>query len=295
MLISFRFSMVALVAVIFFRPTFGQAFFDDFETYAIGSFPAGRWHDVGLVDPSPPNPPDPSATVQIVTNARGTATKALVFADATAPSSGIYTATSIASVYRMNANIRIDRFSDQATSNSADFPVAMGFGAFGAGVDPSLWRGAQVYASSFTGGWRMKVFGTNGTQGDYDLNLAAATGRWYDVRLDFNSANGVMRGRIFDGATGAQLTDLRQVISGWTSTDGLFDTALVFDSETSGGITRSNLAVVDNVGVPETSSLMVLAFGLVSLVALRKRLRPRVGRVTVLPSAQRHAKQSRSF
>ena len=55
----------------------GDTLEEDFESYEPGTFPAPTWIDVGSLDPTPPNPPDPSVTVEVTTAPSGEGTQAL--------------------------------------------------------------------------------------------------------------------------------------------------------------------------------------------------------------------------
>src|SRR5215813_6907476 len=78
---------------------------ENFETQTLGAFPTG-WLDVAAIDPTPPNPPLPSAIVVSTTDAHGNPTRALATNDFIAPSQGIYRIVPHSSVYTSKADIR---------------------------------------------------------------------------------------------------------------------------------------------------------------------------------------------
>lgn len=103
------------------------------------TFPAPEWSDAGLVDPSPHNPPIPSATVEVTNDRLGVPTQVLSIPNALAPSQGIYRSNPVAPNYLVSVDVRIDRFSDSPEAVGADcVPVASGDGWQ---TPPSLiWR-----------------------------------------------------------------------------------------------------------------------------------------------------------
>ena len=93
----------------------GTPILEDFEEQAVGQFPVG-WTDVGEVDASLPNPPDPSAVVIDTTDAFGSPTQALQFLEAAASSpgfsQGIFQSVDPGSIYQMKMHTRIDQFNN---------------------------------------------------------------------------------------------------------------------------------------------------------------------------------------
>ena len=100
---------------------------DNFEGYALGSFPAAQWLDAAVPFPVLPpsvNAPLPSATVVATTNAFGAPTQALQTVDALGVSKGIYAPVPLSSSYSLAADIRTLRFADTAASPSLSFGPA---------------------------------------------------------------------------------------------------------------------------------------------------------------------------
>jgi len=126
------------------------SFFDDFEGETVGAFPS-KWLDIGLVEPNAPNPPIPSALVVQTTDAFGNPTKALATVDALAQSQGIYRNIPLSSRYISNADVRIDRFSNNSVNTVQDWAMAVGINRFvnDPVLDPAFTPSAQIYASSF--------------------------------------------------------------------------------------------------------------------------------------------------
>src|SRR5262245_25633919 len=79
-------------------------FSDDFEPYAVGSFPAANWTDTGQVSPfGVQPPPNPSCTVGLTTDAFGQPTQALHLDGSWVGSaSGIYRTVQSVSQYSLS-------------------------------------------------------------------------------------------------------------------------------------------------------------------------------------------------
>jgi hypothetical protein len=246
---------------------------DDFESYDYGTFPSPTWLDVGVVDPTPPNPPDPSCVVERRTDAFGQQTKALFLGDFFAPSSGIYAFTPIDRYYDVTVDVRVDRFSDLSNYPFSDYPVSIGPSVFEDGVDPAFWNCGQIYASVLTKTWRLYVIGPNVFQ-DIELGLPVNLGFWQTVELAVDTQTGSFRSRIWDVASGDLLLDRTDLIPDWTPAEGQYDTVSIFEGELTQDATIPNLTNVDNVSVnvvPEPAMFAVIAGGVLSLVAWRRR------------------------
>ena len=220
---------------------------DDFEGYAVGGFPSPDWLDVGLANPDPPNPPDPSAVIAVTNDPFGSPTQVLSIVDALAPSQGIYRSINVSPQYTVSADVRVDRFCDVPTP-ALDWAMEVAVGKLIPGMDPCCGAQCGIYAESFTQSWHVYVAGTNsGFLIDIDLGLGIDLGRWYRVALDLDAVNGVVHSRISDAASGTVLVDQSDVVKGWTANEGLYDIVDFFDGELTPENTVSNLAVIDNV------------------------------------------------
>ncbi len=237
---------------------------DNFESYAVGTFPSPTWLDVGSVFPGP-GEPVPSATVVATTNAFGNPTQALAIANAVSYSRGIYAPVAIGSQYSLDADIRVDQYSNAPAFTSSDWAMQLTFAE--AGVDNFAFTPqAGIYASSLTGGWRLFLIGGPGA--DIDLGVPANIGTWYNVSLQFDVATATFHSVIVNVLTGAVLVDQYNTIAGLTPAEAQYNSIAFFGGETSTGDTVADLAVVDNVNIsssPEPSSILLLGAGLAML------------------------------
>jgi hypothetical protein len=253
-----------------------ESIIENFEGQTVGAFPGG-WLDVGLVDPTPPNPPIPSAVVVNTTDAFGNPTRALATVAAIAPSQGIYQPITPQSIYRVSADVRIDRFSNNSLGDVLD-GVQVGFALAGPspGVDFAFIPSVGIYSASLSQAWRLYVVTENVVQPEFDLGPGSAVtlGTWYGIDLEIFADTGTIHSRIRELATGTVLVDRFDTFAGWVpSQDGVFDVLEFLDIELSPGTTISNLAVVDNivaeVGVPEPATLTLFGLGALSVLGSR--------------------------
>ncbi len=221
---------------------------DDFEAATLGALPDCPWLDVGLIDPTLPDPPNPSAIVANVAGPSGRSSKALQTVDAIAPTQGLYALVPVSSVYTVVADLRVDRYSDAAAFTTSDWAIQIGVGKLDGSTDLAFTPQVGIYASSLTQGWRLYADGAGSVAfADIDLELPATLGTWYRVEVVLTAATGSVRSRIWDAATDTLLVDRTDVVEGWSPSDGVFDRLMVIDGELSAGVTISNAATVDNV------------------------------------------------
>jgi len=222
---------------------------ETFETDTIGTFAQGPWLDLSAFpDPNPAT----SSKVVATTDALGAATNALAFPDALELTTGIYLPVPQSGRYRISAHVRIDRYSDGAISETAEWPVAVGITQLEPGPDAYASGGVQVYASSFTQEWRLFVAPADRVlSADIPLGLPAVIGTWYAIDLDVDAITGTFKTTITDIATSAVLLDRTDVMKGWTPALDTLNALVVLDGENlDNGVpfsTIPNLAVVDNI------------------------------------------------
>lgn len=246
---------------------------DDFEGYALGSFPSPTWTDVGTVQNL--GQALPTARVVATTDAFGNATQALSIRDQAGSSRGIFAPTAPGRFYSLAADIRVDRYAtpNASTATTSDWAMQLTF-AHNNGSSFDGTPQAGIYASTLTRGWRLFLIGEQNLGADIDLGVAAAVGQWYRVSLDADALTGSFHTQIFDVLSGTRLLDDTRSIAGWTPTEANWDSIAFFGGDLTAS--NANLAVVDNVNIASSGSIpepatwaLVWAAGLA--LAIRRR------------------------
>jgi hypothetical protein len=223
---------------------------DDCESYAVGAFPAPLWLDPGLVDPQPPNPPDPSAVVAATPDVLGALTNAVSIIDAVAPTQGIYTALTIAPRVRITCDVRIDQWCDVPSTPQDDWGVWVQVGVSMPGRDLCCTdENMGVYASAMDRGWRMWWKDAPFSVSDISLNAPIDLGVWYTVEAEYDISTGWAHIRIWDTASGAPLADHVATPTSWAPSGAPFDTVAFVDGELGSENTIGHLTVIDNIEV----------------------------------------------
>ncbi len=227
-----------------------SAVVDDFQSYALGSFPSPTWSDVGAVSNN--GQTLPTARVVSTSNAFGTATQALAINDQLGSSRGIYAATDVGRFYSLAADIRVDRYSANAQSTTQDWAMQLTFAHSGVSSFDGTPQ-AGIYASSLTQGWRLFLIGEQSLFADIDLGLAAAVGTWYRVSLEADALTGAFHTQIFDVLSGTVMLNDQRTLSGWTPSEANWNSIAFFGGDLSG--TTANQAVVDNVNISSSGTV----------------------------------------
>ena len=271
-----RFLILSAAALLFTAAVAGASpISDNFESYALGTFPSPTWSDVGSVFNN--GQILPSATVVSTTNAFGNPTQAVAIRDQISSSRGIFAPTSIGRFYSLAADLRVDRYADNSQFTTSDWAMQLLFAHSGVTSFDNA-PDAGIYASALTHGWRLFLIGESGLNADIDLGLAANVGTWYRVSLDADALTGTFHTQIFDVLSGIQLLNNTQTLSGWTPAQAHWDSIAFIGGDLSG--TTADQAVVDNVNIsssgtiPEPSTMvLVVVAGLTLGWSRRKRVR----------------------
>lgn len=235
---------------------------DDFESYAVGSFPSANWQDAAAVSPSGMlPPPNPSCSVGTTTNALGQPTRALHLDGSWVGSaSGIYRSVPTVAAYTVSMDVRTDAYGDGATDNASDWPWMMGVSRYDVNVQAGGWNSLQMYSTNMSHDFRGYAISQTDYQ-DFPLGVTMVTGVWYHVQIDVDAVTGSIRSRIWDAATNAQLHDSLVQMATWTAADGLFDAVTINQGELSASSSADVWVDNVNVQVPEPTSLALLALG----------------------------------
>ena len=255
-------------------PAKAGSFTDDFESDAVGSFPAA-WGDVRSV--ALPHTPLPSASIVATTDALGAPTQALQTVGATAVSRGVFRPIAPAPDHQLAADVRVDRFGSTGAGATpvTSWPLLLGVAELLPGSDLCCFPTAQVglYVSTLTRGFRLFSTDGAGVSNDIDLGAGATLDTWYHVDLDVEVATGTVHSRISDVLGLTVLVDQSHVIPGWTPAQ--FDVVSFFGGDLAASDV-TGIGTLDRVSyaaVPEPGTLWLLSLGLASGVALRRAAR----------------------
>ena len=247
---TYSFRTLAVFAAVFgfVDPLCGGTTDEDFESYKPGTFPSPTWLDAGLFHPIPPRPCDPSATVEVTTDADKAQTQAVAVCDFIGTAQGIYQIVGEACSFVVAADMRIDRWADPAGNVVDDWAMQIGIGRVtGEKQDIANVPQTGVYASSSEQGWRLYSLGTAGSFRDLTLNVPVTRGIWYRVQMALETATGTIDIQIWALPDNTLLFDDSIFQPDWTAEDGHYDTVLAIEGELSGLPAIANLAVIDNV------------------------------------------------
>lgn len=243
---------------------------DDFESYAIGSFPS-QWQDVGFRNLAHGgSSPLPSVTVQSTIGPQGTPTQVARTIDSD-QGNGLFVELSASPMYSMSGDFRVDQYQQGATATVSSWAVQIGFVDTTSPDTFATIPQVGPYACAQTGGWRLfSIYQDPSVEGvDIDLGVPATPGVWYHLDLTLTVATGMFHTRILDALTGTVLTDRTDFLTGWRPEFGAYNGEAIFDGEEF-GISGTNIVSFDNINVvPGPGSLALL--GLAPIVRRRRR------------------------
>lgn len=242
----------------------GPAWSDNFESYAPGSFPGGRWRDFGTA--AVPVPALPTGTVIQTTGMTGSSTRAFQVSQRSGRSQGLIADIEHADTHRFEADLRVDIHPTPA--RFGDWTAAMGYFKES---DPSTDINFEPQGIVYVYNQRWWFYGSTGVGNPTNMQLGTASvaaGVWYHVSLGVDTRNGVFNVQI---SNAAQTLISRQVaISGYIASTGRYNRVGIYDGEYSGQSATPGQFSADNVSyipAPGTAAAL-LGFG-----AVRRRRR----------------------
>lgn len=227
---------------------------DTFLSYPLFAFPGCPWNEARSAPITTLLLSEPAADVDGVINSDGQADLALMLAESSTQSlRGAYRAVGNAEIYIVRTLIRIDQFSDAPLGVDDDAAAAVGLGEFDTLTSPDAWEGFLVYASAFTGTWRLKAAPVGEPILDIDLGAAALTGQWYEIWIDFDAVRGDVRVRIWKRSPGSliRVVDHTVTFAGWSAIETELNTIRLLGWE-GGSSTIAARAAVDEIEVLST-------------------------------------------
>ncbi|MBX3379846.1 MAG: hypothetical protein KF805_07105 [Phycisphaeraceae bacterium] len=240
---------------------------ENFESFPTGSFPAGRWRDIGTS--ALPHPVMPTGEVIQTIGRNGQSTQAFQVFQRRTTSQGIITSIDIADTHRVEADLRVDFHPTPV--RYGDWTAAMGFfNESGPATDINNEPQGVVYVYQ----QRWYFYGATGAGNPTNLSLGTApvnAGEWYHVSVGVDTRTGAFDIKVLNGLD--QIVIDRQItLSGFSPSQGQYNRVAVFDGEYSGQSATPGQFTVDNIQyVPSAWSIVPLG-ALLSRRSRRARL-----------------------
>lgn len=245
------------------------AVFDNFESYATGSFPSSRWIDARTLIPGATSP-DPSGTIVSTAGPTGT-TKAFQTTRAVGTSQGIVTGIAPTPVVSISANVRYDNFDNSNNHNGGGWPMALGFFQW-AGDDPNFSPQVTLYADSTFKNWSLYIQ-TSPDPADFQfIRLTSAItslNTWYFLSLKVDTATGTITSQVRLANSATFIVNDTRTISGWNAAFAQYNIAGALDGEYGTNATQGGRATVDNITIVPAPATLVLA--ITGIGAVRNR------------------------
>jgi hypothetical protein len=238
---------------------------DDFESYEVGSFPGGQWHDIfGRSVGS--SAEAPTMSIIETTDAHGNATRAAQ-THREGGTNGLYADIDDSSIHNLSMDVRIDAM---PTANTG-WPVGVGYSRYSGEGDVNANPHAVIYA------WAGRVWNLFIKPGEgrdpVDLRITGSNftvGTWYNVSLNVNSETGEFQAEIHNAETGNLVNSLTHTYVGWDSSVDRFNSITVFDGGNESSPSQSQ-STIDNIDYTPTPSSATLLLGGLALGSRRRR------------------------
>ena len=224
---------------------------DDFESYEVDAFPIPYWRDVRDIS-IPVNAPNPSAEIIETIAWDGSMTKAIQFKQGVTTSCGIFREIDTCEVYRLSAEIRVDKWSNASQAFFAEWAVAIGIFSTRPGWDFNATPQITFVAQPFAENWVLYVLrdDANSTFNYYNLefpNSHVELNTWYHVELVLDDFAGTVFTKVTNTETGEVTHEALTSIPNWTpGSSGNFNHYGTWDGEYGTDATIGNQATVDN-------------------------------------------------
>lgn len=226
-----------------------SAITDNFESYAPGSFPSGRWLDARALVPGATSP-NPSGTIITTTGPTGT-TRAFQTTRSVGTSQGIVTGIGPSPVVSISANVRYDNFDNSNNQNGGGWPMALGFFQW-SGSDPNFSPQVTLYADSTFKNWSLYIQ-TSANPLDFQFirltSAITATNTWFFMSLQVDTNTGEIRSQVRLANSANFIVNDTRTIAGWNPAFAQYNIAGAIDGEYGTNATLGGRATVDNITV----------------------------------------------
>lgn len=238
----------------------GTPWFEGFQSAAPGTFPGGRWRDMG--QSAVPMPTLPTGEVINTLGPAGDPTRAFQVFQRQSTSQGIITDIDLAPRHRLEADLRVDIN-----------PSPIRFGNWTAGMgffqeeDPATDINFEPQGVVYVYASRWWFYGATNLGGPTNLEIGPAPvrrGEWYHIAIDVNTLTGAFDIEVLDAA-GATLIDRTITIAGFDPSRGQYNRVAIFDGEYAAGAVTPGQFTADNIryvpGPGGAAALLAFAFG----------------------------------
>ena len=242
---------------------------ENFESYAPGSFPSGRWFDARNLVPGATSP-NPSGAIVATTGPSGT-TRAFQTSRAVGTSQGIVTGIGPSRVVSISANVRYDNFDNSTNQNGGGWPIALGFFQWN-GIDPNFSPQVTLFADSTFKNWSLYIQASPDPQDFRFVRLTpaiTATNTWYFLAVRVDTLTGEIRSQVRLANSASFIVDDVRTIAGWNPAFAQYNVAGALDGEYFTNATQGGRATVDNITV--VPGAWTLALALPACTRMRRR------------------------